>query len=80
MKLELKTPLLTATLAGLLPLSKKAHSIIPALCVCASIILKLQNKKVIVVKTMISLVLKAGHATKQVCVCVFGWGVCVCGF
>ena len=63
-----KSPLLAATLTGLLPASKKMHSnVIPALCVCASIILKLQNQKVNVVQTMISLVLKAGHATKQVC-------------
>ena len=42
-----KTPLLTASLTGNLPLSKKAHTdVIPALCVCASILFKLQNQKV----------------------------------
>ena len=54
-------------LTNLLPLSKRDDkSVIPALCVCASIFLKLQNQKVNVVQTMIGLVLKAGHATKQV--------------
>jgi len=33
---------------------------------CASILLKLTNGKVNLVQTVISLVLKAGHATKQV--------------
>lgn len=61
-----KTLLLAATLTGLLTQSKNMHSnVIPALCVCASIILKLRNQKVNVVQTMISPVLKAGHATKQ---------------
>ena len=54
-------------LTNLLPLSKRDDkSVIPALCVCASIFLKLQNQKVNVVQTMIGLVLKAGHATKQI--------------
>ena len=70
-ELELKTPLLAATLTGLLPVSKRTQTnVVPALCVCASIILKLQNQKVNVVQTMISLVLKAGYATKQVVKCV----------
>ena len=63
-------PLLAATLTGLLPVSKRTQTnVVHALCVCASIILKLQNQKVNV-QTMISLVLKAGHATKQVTKCV----------
>ena len=66
-ELELKTPLLATTLSGLLPVSKRTQiNVVPALCVCASVLLKLQNQKVNLVQTMISLVLKAGHATKQV--------------
>ena len=35
--------------------------------VCASILLKLRNDKVNLVQSVISLVMKAGHASKQVC-------------
>ena len=67
-ELQLKTPLLANILNRILPPSKQnKKTVIPTLCVCASIILKLQNQKVNVVQTMISLVLKAGRATKQVC-------------
>lgn len=68
-ELQLNMPLLVNILTSFLPPSKRvSNSVIPALCVCASIFLKVQNQKVNVVQTMISLVLKAGHATKQVCI------------
>ena len=52
-ELLLKTPLLTTVLNGLLPPAKKANSrVVPALCVCASILLKLQNQKVNVVQAL----------------------------
>ena len=65
-----KTPLLTASLTGNLPLSKKAHTdVIPALCVCASILFKLQNQKVNKDNDQLSRTChKAG-----VCVCVWFW-------
>ena len=62
-ELQLNTPLLANFHTGFLPKSKEASCFLPALCVCAS---KLQNQKVNVVQSMISLLLKAGHATKQV--------------
>ena len=65
-ELQLNTPLLANFLTGFLPKSKEASCFLPALCVCASIVIKLQNQKVNVVQSMISLLLKAGHATKQV--------------
>ena len=66
-ELQLNAPLMLSILTNLLPLSKRDNkSVIPALCVCASIFLNLQNQKMNVVQTMIGLVLKAGHATKQV--------------
>ena len=66
-ELRLNAPLIVSILSNLLPPSKREDKrVIPALCVCACIFLKLQNQKVYVVQTMISLVLKAGHATKQV--------------
>ena len=68
--LELKThaPMLVALLVQLLPPSKRksADVIHPALCICASILLKLRNNKVNVVQVMMAVILKAGHASKQV--------------
>ena len=71
-ELEQKAPTLTAILLGLAPTSKRAQSehtqcIKPALSICASILLKLHHDKVNLVQSVISLVMKAGHASKQVC-------------
>ena len=66
-ELQHSAPLLLSLLTNLLPPAKReAVSIRPALCVCASIFLKVQNHKLNVVQTMIGLVLRAGHANKQV--------------
>ena len=68
--LELQThaPLLVDVLLQLLPPSKRTteDAIHPALCICASILLKLRNNKVNLVQAMVAVILKAGHATKQV--------------
>lgn len=67
LELQQHAPLLLDILTKLLPPSKRgAKSIQPALCVCASILLKLRSNKVNLVQTMIAVVLRAGHATKQV--------------
>ena len=67
-ELEQKAPTLTAILLGLAPTSKReSEHIKPALSLCASILLKLRNDKVNLVQSVISLVMKAGHASKQVC-------------
>lgn len=67
LELQQNAPTLIDLLLGLLPASKSnLDSVRPALCMCASILLKLTNGKVNLVQTVISLVLKAGHATKQV--------------
>ena len=66
-ELASNAPILLSILTGLLPCSKiQSKSCQAALCVCASVILKLQNHKVNLVQSVIGLVLKAGHATKQV--------------
>ena len=65
-ELEQKAPTLTEILHGLAPTSKQgSEHIKPALSVCASILLKLRNDKVNLVQSVISLVMKAGHASKQ---------------
>ena len=52
---------------NLVPSSKHdSESVKPALCICTSVILKLNNQKMNLVQSAVSLVLKAGHATKQV--------------
>lgn len=67
-ELQQNTPTLMALLLGLLPASKcEREDVRPAMCLCASILLKLRNDKVNLIQSVISLVLKAGHATKQVC-------------
>ena len=67
LELEQNAPTFLVLLVGLLPGSKQQlDSVRPALCMCASILLKLTNQKVDLVQTVVSLVLKAGHATKQV--------------
>jgi len=68
LKMQLNVPLLLSFLTNLIsPTKRDDRSIKPALCMCASIILKLQNQKLNVVQTMIGLVLKGGHATTEVC-------------
>ena len=67
-ELQLDAPLMMSILTNFLPPSKKNdESLRPALCLCASIFLKLRNQKVNIAQNIISLVLKGGHATKQVC-------------
>ena len=54
--------------SNLIPPSKRAsESVKPALCMCASIILKLNNQKINLVQSVVSLILKAGHATTATC-------------
>ena len=66
-ELEQKTPTLTAILLELVPTFKRESEHIKPLSLCASILLKLRNDKVNLVQSVISLVMKAGHASKQVC-------------
>ena len=67
MELKQNAPTLIDLLVGLLRASKSnLDSIHPVLCACASILLKLANQEVNLVQTVVSLVRKAGHATKQV--------------
>ena len=62
-ELQQNAPTPMSLLVGLTPASKyKSKGIRPALCWCASILLKLRNDKVNLVQSVISLVLKAGHA------------------
>ena len=66
-ELSQNAPMLMSLLLNLVPSSKRdSESVKPALCVCASVILKLNNQKMNLVQSAVSLVLKAGHATKQV--------------
>lgn len=66
-ELQNHAPLLMSLLLQLLPPSKReGKNVRAALCICISIILKLHCQKVNLVQAIISLLLKAGHATKQV--------------
>ena len=61
-ELENKAPTLLKILSG----GASSNNIKPAICTCASILLKLRNPKVNVVQAVVSVVLKAGHANIQV--------------
>ena len=61
-ELKSRTPTLLAILSG----SCANGPVQPAICTCASILMKLRNPKVNLVQAMISVVLKAGHANTQV--------------
>ena len=61
-ELQSKAPTLLTILSG----GASSSNIRPAICTCASILLKLRNPKINVVQAVVSLVLKAGHASIQV--------------
>ena len=67
-EMQMHAPLLVTFLTQLLPLSKRKdeNAFHPALSVCASILLTLHNFKINIVQAVIAVVLRAGHATKQV--------------
>ena len=61
-ELETKAPIFVHLLSG----GASSTNIKPAICTCASILLKLRNPKVNLVQAMVSVVLKAGCASIQV--------------
>ena len=66
-EIETCCPLLTSFLKGCLsPKLRDNDSSIPPLCLCANILLKLQNSHINLVQAIISMLLKSGHANKQV--------------
>ena len=67
-ELTKEVPTLTSFVQRLLPVGKRNTAVQPALCLCVTIILKL-NKKVNLVHSVISLIIKAGHCTEAVRLC-----------
>ena len=66
-ELENHAPVLTAILTGAVgAVGDFDQSVLPSLCVAASILVKLSNPHVCLVQTVISLALKSGQATKLV--------------
>lgn len=63
-ELESKTSTLLAILSG----SFSNGPVQPAVCTCASILIKMRNLRVNLVQAMTSVVLRAGHANIQVSV------------
>ena len=60
-------PMLLSFVSFLLPSSKRSQKgMRPAVCMMVSILLYLNNQKVNLVQSMVSLILRAGHVTKQV--------------
>lgn len=64
-ELRVNAPLLLSFFSCLLP-KRKQQEVHPAICMLASIVLRLNNQKVNLVQSVVSLILRAGHATKQV--------------
>ena len=61
------TPTLTQLMLCILPKSKQGTKAVrPSLCMCASILLKHRNNRINLVQSVVSMIMKAGHATKQV--------------
>ena len=66
-ELQDNAPILVLFLLQLVPpLKREKEEVKRAICVCMSILLKLRCDKVNIVQAVISLILTAGHATKQV--------------
>ena len=66
-ELEEKTPLLLKIVRESLPPSRHSiDTIKPALCTCVCILLKLRNPHMNLVQGILSIVLRAGNANKQV--------------
>ena len=66
-ELQQSAPTLLKVLQGLLPRQKReSEAAKPIICMCAAILLKFRNPRVNVVQAVISLVLQAGHASKEV--------------
>ena len=63
-EIRVNAPILTSILKG--TFASTDDSIFPLLCVAVSILLKVSNPQVNLVQYILSLVLKLGHATKQV--------------
>ena len=59
-------PILSMLLKKCLPIARN-ESFIPPVTLCCSILLKLQNPHINLVQGLLSIILKSGHASKQVC-------------
>ena len=75
-ELQLHAPTLITLLRNCLPKSKSTSATVsPAICMSASILLKITNPHINLTQGVLSIILRAGHATKQVCcnlyVCIF---------
>lgn len=67
-ELEKKCPILLQVLTESLPYTTRCkESIKPAMCTSACILLKLRCPSMSLLQGMLSIVLRAGHASKQVC-------------
>ena len=64
-ELKEKVPVLLQILREATP-HQSLHTVKPALCMCVNILLKLRNPHMNLLQGMISIVLRTGHATKQV--------------
>ncbi len=66
-ELKANAPMLLSFLSFLLPSPKRdQEGVRPAVCTVASIFLLLNNQKVNLVQSVVSLILRAGNATKKV--------------
>ncbi len=66
-ELQQSAPTLLKVLQEALPRQKReSEAAKPVICMCASLLLKFRNPRVNVVQAVISLILQAGHASKEV--------------
>jgi hypothetical protein len=62
-------PMLLAFLESVMPKHKK-DTLMPCICLIVTMIAKARNKQLNILQQLISVVLYAGHVTKQVCSCM----------
>ena len=65
-ELEDKTPLTLHLLQNCFPHQAKSEVTYPVICMCMAILMKGRNQKMCMLQAMVSLILYAGHAGKQV--------------
>ena len=65
-ELSSKAPVLLSIMKGCTPKKADPERIKPIICTCAAILLKFRNPKLCYFQAVISLLLHAGHASKQV--------------
>lgn len=75
LELSCKAPVLLSLMKGCTPKKADPERIKPIICTCAAILMKFRNPKLCHFQAVISLLLHAGHASKQVLIMIIAMQV-----